>query len=207
MKKSTTQFGVIGLTTITLLLLAIFILTLVSAGCSKDSKDKAEETNKARIDGQSSAISKDAKDDAVKMADGMVSLASLNMTVRQLSDEAAKKAVNPSVKAYAQRMLREGDTQDRELSNLAKALKIDLPASLSDDGRSSVKKLQKKDAGTAFDVQYLDELNKVVKKAANAADDLSDDATNEAVRKYAATVNAAYDKRIDETKDLKNVLN
>ncbi len=206
MNNSTTRTGFVGITTVGLFLLLISVLAFVSS-CSKDSTDKADDTNKARINGQSSAISKDAKDDAVQMANKMVDLASLNMTVRQLSDEAAKKAINPSVKAYAQRMLREGDTQDRELSNLAKALKIDLPASLSNDGRSQVKSLQKENAGTAFDVKYLDELNKVVKKAANAADDLNDDATNDAVKKYAATVNSAYEKRIDETKDLKNALN
>ncbi|MBO0937140.1 DUF4142 domain-containing protein [Fibrella sp. HMF5335] len=207
MNKSANQFGVVGITTITLVLLAICILTLVSAGCSKDSTDKAEEANKARIEGQASAISNEAKDDAVKMADKMVSLASMNMTVRQLSEEATRRAVNPSVKDYAQRVLREGDTHDRELTNLAKTLKIDLPASLSNEGQDRVTELKKEKPGTAFDLKYLDELNKVVKKAANTADDLKDDATNDAVKKYAAAVNAAYEKRTDETKDLKNVLN
>ena len=206
MNNSTNRTGIVGTTIVGLFLLLISVLILLSS-CSKDSTDKAEAANKARIEGQSSAISKDAKNDAVQMADEMVVLASLNMTVRQLSEEAARKAVNPSVKAYAQRVLREGDTQDRELSYLAKALKIDLPASLSNDGRSQVKSLQKEDAGTAFDVKYLDELNEVVKKAANAADDLKDDATNDAVKKHAATVNSTYEKRIDETKDLKNALN
>lgn len=206
MNKSSSHAGGIGITTVVLFLLAITLLALVSS-CSKDSTDKAQETNKARIEGQSSAISTDAKDDAVQMANKMVSLASMNMTVRQLSEEAAKKAINPSVRAYAQRVLREGDTQDRELSNLAKNLKIDLPASLSNEGKDRVKALQKEKPGTAFDVKYLDELNKVVKKAANTADDLNDDATNDAVKKYAATVNSAYEKRADETKDLKNVLN
>ncbi|MBO0931022.1 DUF4142 domain-containing protein [Fibrella aquatilis] len=206
MNHPTTRTGLAGIATVGLFLLFISLLTLMS-GCAKDSTDKAEEANKARIEGQSSAISKDAKDDAVKMADKMVNLASMNMTVRQLSEVALKQAINPSVKDYAQRVLREGDTQDRELSSLAKNLKIDLPVTLSSEGKDRVTELTKEKPGTAFDLKYLDELNKVVKKAANVADDLKDDATNDAVKKYAATVNAAYEKRTDETKDLRNVLN
>lgn len=177
------------------------------SSCSKDSTDKADDTNKTRIDGQSSAISKDAKDEAVAMASKMVDLASMNMTVRGLSQDAATRAVNPSVKNYAQRVLREGDTQNRELSSLAKNLKIELPASLSDEGKDRVTELQQEKPGTAFDLKYLDALNKVVRKAASTADDLGDDATNEAVKQYAATVKVAYKKKTDETKDLKNALN
>ena len=206
MNHPTTRTGLAGIATVGLFLLFISLLAIMSS-CTKDSTDKAEETNKARIEGQSSAISKDAKDDAVKMADKMVNLASMNLTVRKLSEAALQQAINPSVKDYAQRVLREGDTQDRELSNMAKALKIDLPATLSSEGQDRVTELKKEKPGTAFDLKYLDELNKVVKKAANTADDLKDDATNDAMKQYAATVNAAYEKRTDETKDLRNVLN
>ena len=206
MNHPTTRTGLAGIATVGLFLLFISMLAFMS-GCSKDSTDKAQDTNKARIEGQSSAISKDAKDEAVTMANKMVDLASMHMTMRQLSEAAAQQAINPSVKDYANRVLRENDTQARELNDLAKNLKIELPATLSNEGRDRVTELKKEKPGTAFDVKYLDELNKVVKKAANTADDLKDDATTDAVKKYAANVNSAYEKRTDETKELKNVLN
>jgi putative membrane protein len=203
--NQTTQSGLIGIATVSLFLLAIVMLTVLT-GCRTDSTDKAQEVNEKRIDSQAVAISDDAKDEAKKMAEQLVELASMQQTAYHLSQEAAQRATNGQVKAYAQRVLTANTQTTNELNQLAQTMKIVLPTSPADDGRDRIADLQNAKPGVAFDLKYLDELGKVAKKSANVAEDLEDDATTEAVKAYGAKLRTTQKSATDQLKQLKKVI-
>lgn len=206
MNNSTTRSGLVGIGTVGLLLMAISILALMSS-CAKDSTDKVDEANKQKIESQSAAISKDAKDEAVKMAEKMVDLAGMNMTARSLSQLAVERATNPQVKDYARRVLDGNRQSDNELMQLARSLSLQLPASLSSEGQDRVADLKNTKGSTEFDLKYLDELKKVSKKSVSVADDLADDGTTEAVKAYGKKTRQSLESQEDAIKQLANVLN
>ncbi|CCG99113.1 hypothetical protein FAES_1103 [Fibrella aestuarina BUZ 2] len=206
MNNSATRAGLIGITTVCLLLVAIGLLTVVTS-CSTDSTDKVKQANDKRIDGQAAVFSNEAKDDAKSMADKMVDLASMQQTANQLSQEASRRATNPQVKAYAQRVISANQQADNELRRLATELKIELPATLSSEGKDRLADLQHAEPGVALDLKYLDEMSKVAKKSANAADDLADAGTTDAVRSYGKKLKKTQEDADDAIKQLKNAIN
>lgn len=177
------------------------------AGCGQDSKDKAKEQNEKKIDQQATAISDDAKDDAKNVAATMVELFSMGMTEYELSKVALQKATNPEVRAYAQRALNEHQQGEKQLRDMARTMNITLPTSMAKDGKDRLEDLQEEKPGTAFDTQYLDEMATVNGRATDAADNLADDAPNDAVKTFARKLEYSDKKHRDRAKQLRNVLN
>lgn len=180
---------------------------LLLGGCGQDSKDKAKEQNEKRIDQQATAISDDAKDDAKKVVDNMIELFSMGMTEYELSKVAQQKATNPEVKAYAQRTMSEHQQGEKQLRDMARTMNITLPGSMAKDGKDRLEDLQEEKPGTAFDTQYLKEMTNVNDKATEVADDLADNAPNDAVKTFARKLEEGDKKHRDQAKQLRNVLN
>ncbi|GAB3642340.1 DUF4142 domain-containing protein [Spirosoma arcticum] len=180
---------------------------LLLGGCGQDSKDKAKEQNEKRIDQQATAISDDAKVDAKKVVDNMIELFSMGMTEYELSKVAQQKATNPEVRAYAQRTMNEHQQGEKQLRDMARTMNITLPTSMAKDGKDRLEDLQEEKPGTAFDTQYLKEMTNVNDKATEAADDLADNAPNDAVKTFARKLEEGDKKHRDQAKQLRNVLN
>ena len=206
MKNSTTQSGLIGISTVGIFLLAVGILAFLSS-CTKDSTDKVDDANKQRIENQSAAISSEAKKEAVNMAEKIVDLAGMNITARSLSEVALQRGTNPQIKMYARKMLDGNRQSDNELIQLARSLSFQLPTTLTSEGKDQLDDLKNMKAGTEFDLKYLDELGRVVNKSASIADDLDDDGTTEAVRAYGKKTHQSLESQKDAIKQLTNVLN
>ena len=153
-KDSATRSGLIGITTVSLLLIAIGILSVMSS-CGSDSTEKADKANDKRIEAQAVAMSDDAKDDAKKMAEKMVDLASMQLTARKLSEEGMRRAANPQVKMYAQRVLTANQQADNELRQLATALSFQLPTALNDPVKQYGAKLRKAQENAADEIKQL----------------------------------------------------
>ena len=205
MKISTTKSGPAGFNTVGTFLLAISLLTFLSS-CTKDSTDKVDDTNKKRIEGQSTAISSDAKEEAVDMAEKIVDLAGMNITARSLSEVALQRAANPQIKLYARKVLDGNRQSDNELVLLARSLSLQLPTSLTSDGQDRLDDLKNTKSGTEFDLKYLDELGKVAKKSASVADDLNDDGTTDAVKAYGKKTRKSLESQKEAIKQLTNIL-
>jgi putative membrane protein len=206
MNNDTTRSGLVGIASVSLLMIALGLLAVLASCSSTDSTDKANETNEKRIENQAVAISDDAKDEAKKMAEQLVDLASMQQTAFLLSEEAAKRATNGQVKAYAQRVLNANTQTASELRQLAQSMKIELPTAPAEDGKDRIADLQNAKPGVAFDLKYLDELGKVARKSANVAEDLEDDATTEAAKQYGAKLRQTQENAADALKQLKNVI-
>ena len=191
----------------TSILSTVIAAGLLLGGCGQDSKDKAKEQNEKRIDQQATAISDDAKDDAKKVVDNMIELFSMGMTEYELSKVAQQKATNPEVKAYAQRTMSEHQQGEKQLRDMARTMNITLPGSMAKDGKDRLEDLQEEKPGTAFDTQYLKEMTNVNDKATEVADDLADNAPNDAVKTFARKLEEGDKKHRDQAKQLRNVLN
>ena len=191
----------------TSILSTIITAGLLLGGCGQDSKDKAKEQNEKRIDQQATAISDDAKDDAKKVVDNMVELFSMGMTEYELSKVAQQKATNPEVRVYAQRTMSEHQQGEKQLRDMARTMNITLPSGMAKDGKDRLEDLQEEKPGTAFDTQYLKEMTNVNDKATEAADDLADNAPNDAVKTFARKLEDSDKKHRDQAKQLRNVLN
>ena len=188
---------------LSVLLAAGFLL----GSCGQDSKDKARSQNEKKIDQQATAISDDAKDDAKKVAETMVDLFSMGMTEYELSKVALQKATNPEVRAYAQRVLNEHQQGEKQLRDMARTMNITLPTSMAKDGKDRLEDLQEEKPGTAFDTQYLKEMATVNGEATDAADNLADNAPNDAVKTFARKLEESDKTHQERAKQLRNVLN
>lgn len=188
------------------LYIALTVLALTSCN-SNDSDSRANEANEKKIEQQATGISDDAKKDAKQTANGLVELASMAMTEYELSQIAVKQATNPEVRSFAQQALNRHAQEQKEVREVAQALNITLPTELSKEGRDRVDDLREEKPGTAFDLKYLEEIGKVHDKAADVADDLGDEAPNDAVRTYATRVEKEDKERRDRAKSIRNVLN
>ena len=186
---------------------AIIATGLLLGGCGQDSKDKAQNQNEKKIDRQATAVSDDAKKDAKEVADNMVDLFSMGMTEYELSKVALQKATNPQVRVYAQRAMNEHQQGEKQLRDMARQMNITLPANMGDDGKDRIEDLRDQKSGTAFDLQYLKEMSAVNDKSIGAADDLADNAPNDAVKTFARKLEDSDKKHRDEAKQLRNVLN
>jgi putative membrane protein len=190
----------------TTILSAVLASGILLGGCGTDSKDKANEVNEKKIDQQATAISDDAKKDAKDVANNMVELFSMGMTEYELSKLALQKATNPEVKSYAQRAMNEHQQNEKQLRDMARTMNITLPATMAKDGKDRVEDLQDEKPGTAFDLQYLKEMNTVNDKAADKADDLADNAPNDAVKTFARKLEDSDKKHRDQAKQMRNAL-
>lgn len=185
---------------------AILASGMLLGGCGTDSKETAKEVNEKKIDQQATAISDDAKKDAKDVADNMVELFSMGMTEYELSKIALQKATNPEVRSYAQRAMNEHQQNEKQLRDMARTMNITLPATMAKDGKDRVEDLQDEKAGTAFDLQYLKEMNTVNDKASDTADDLADNAPNDAVKTFARKLEDSDKKHRDQAKQMRNAL-
>lgn len=191
----------------TLMSAALLAGLLINAGCaSDDSTSKANKVNEERIDKQAIAISEDDKDKAKDVSKSLVDLASMSMTEYELSKVAFQRATNPQVKALAQQAMNEHQQSERDLRALARQLNVTLPTAMAREGKNRIDDLQDAQAGTAFDIDYLSEMAKVNDKALDVADDLEDNAPNDAVKELAKKVQTNDEKHKDQAKQLKNVL-
>lgn len=191
----------------TSVLSTIIVAGLLLGGCGQDSKDKAKEQNEKKIDQQATAISDDAKKDAKDVAENMVDLFSMGMTEYELSKIALQKATNPEVRAYAQRAMNEHQQGEKQLRDMARTMNITLPANMAKDGKDRIEDLQDKKPGTAFDTQYLKEMSSVNDQSIDAADDLADNAPNDAVKTFARKLEEGDKSHRQQAKQLRNVLN
>jgi len=189
----------------TLYLLATALL-LTSCG-GNDSDNKANEANEKRIDQQATGISDDAKKEAKKTSAGLVELASMSLTTYELSQLAAKQATNPEVRTFARQYVEKYVKDDKEMRRMTQDLKLVVPTELSKEGRNRVDALRQEKPGTAFDLKFLEEVGKVHGKTADVADDLGDDAPNDAVRTYTNRIEKEGKELRNRAKSIRNVLN
>ena len=136
----------------------VTMITLIGAACnnsSTDSVEKADSTNKARLDSSADtsnktaiAADKETSEFLVKATDGGIMEVSLG-------NIAKTKGRNASVKKFGEMMIEDHEKANAKIKDLAAARHVEVPARVSDDKADMIKKLNTKD-GKDFDKAYID---------------------------------------------------
>ena len=136
------------------------VLTFVIWGCnneSKDSVEKADSTNQAKIDSPGVTTQPIKADE--ETASFMVKAADAGMAEVQIGQMAQNKATNAKVKGFAAMMVRDHSAANDQVILLAGQRNVTLPDSISKDHKKLANDLSKK-TGKAFDKAYMDAMVK-----------------------------------------------
>ncbi len=199
---------------ITLLSAALVSGLLFASGCSSntDSKDVAENANDNKIEKADSASNGGAmatagsEGDAKDVSDYMVTLANTGMTEYQMSQVAASRATNPSVKDYANKVVSAHAQDEQELKAEATKFKITLPTALSNDSQDMLNSLNKETKTMDFEKKYLDDMVDINDKAIGKEKDLMQKTTNTDLKAYAQKMMDDDQKHMAEAKTLRSTM-
>ena len=134
-------------------------VTIAAWACNnetKDSVEKADSANAARID--SPSVSQPIRADE-ESASFMVKAADAGMAEVQMGQMAQSKAVDAKVKNFADMMVRDHSAANDQVKMLAGQRNVTLPDSVSDQHKKMANDLSKK-TGKAFDKAYMDDMVK-----------------------------------------------
>ena len=136
----------------TSLLLALPFALLACNNEGKDSVEKADSANEAKLD--SSSTSKPTISTDAESTDFLVKAANGGMAEVQSSELAGQKATNAKVKDFAMMMVHDHTAANDQVKSLAAQRNVTLPATVSDDKKNSLDDLSKK-TGRDFDKAYM----------------------------------------------------
>ncbi|MEO8406357.1 MAG: DUF4142 domain-containing protein [Chitinophagaceae bacterium] len=135
-------------------LLALPFALLACNNEGKDSVEKADSTNNAKMDSSTAnnpaqTISTDAESTSF-----MTKAADAGMAEVQMGEMAQQKAVNAKVKDFATMMIHDHSAVNDQVKALAAQRNVTLPDSVSDDHKKKMNDLMKK-TGKDFDKAYV----------------------------------------------------
>lgn len=167
------------------ILFITLLLTVVACknNTGKDSVEKADSINRARIDSTLDEAKADSATNQVSSS-FLVEAADGGMMEVLAGELAKQKAVNQRVKNFGDMMVKDHSKANDELKSLATSEKITIPAAVSDNTQKMIDKLNEK-TGTDFDKAYIkmmvDDHIEDVRKFELAATDVNN---NTAVKKF-----------------------
>jgi len=169
----------------------VLVLTLTLPSCNnekaEDTKDVAEEHNDAKFD--------NAKEDDAKF---LVSAAEINLEEIQLGQLAQSRGTTSQVKELGKMMETEHTKALADLQALAAKKQVTLPASITDNGMDSNKKLMEAKASN-FDKEFADMMVSGHKDAISTFEKASTDAQDTEIRNWAASMLPALRLHLDHS--------
>jgi putative membrane protein len=141
------------------ILLALPFVFLACNNEGKDSVEKADSANEAKMDTTSSDTSNTSNKPMIAVdettSDFMVKVADVGMTEVKLGHVAEEKSTNKRVKDFAAMMVKDHSAAGDELKSLASRKNVTLPTAVGDDHQKKIDDLSKK-SGKDFDKAYID---------------------------------------------------
>ncbi|MBC7948932.1 MAG: DUF4142 domain-containing protein [Chitinophagaceae bacterium] len=156
------------------LLLASSVLFAACNNEGKDSVEKADSANEAKIDSpaNNTAVVADAETAAF-----LVDAANGGMTEVQLGQVAEQKGTDAGIKRFGAMLAADHSGANNQVKTLAAQRNVTLPATVSDEKQKDIDDFNKK-AGTAFDKSYIRYMVKDheddIKAFENASEDVKD---------------------------------
>lgn len=157
-----------------------FGLTVATTSCSnenKDSKEIAEDANKANLD-----------KDGAKAADKLVHAYSANMFEIKVAENAAVNATTEDVKKLSAMLIEAHTKMNMDVKTLADSKGITLPTELTEEQRKELEKLAEK-TGIDYDKSFTDKMKRKHEDAVTFYEKTADKCEDPQVRNWAdATV-------------------
>jgi putative membrane protein len=170
-------------------LLILTVLGLMSLGCNSNkaaTSDKESSTNQPPAGAASSATASSSSSTSANAdQDFIANAAKGNRAEVTLGKMVASKTKDPSVRQFAQQMVKDHTTALNELTQLAQSKNITLPEGLPDDATALQSKLSSA-SGKALDKDYMDSMVDDHKKDVSEFQDASQNAKDPDVKQWAA---------------------
>ena len=170
-------------------LLILTVLGLMSLGCNSNkaaTSDKESSTNQPPAGAASSSTASSSSSASANAdQDFIANAAKGNRAEVTLGKMVESKTKDPSVRQFAQQMVKDHTTALNELTQLAQSKNITLPEGLPDDATALQSKLSSA-SGKALDKDYMDSMVDDHKKDVSEFQDASQNAKDPDVKQWAA---------------------
>ena len=186
-------------------LFALLVLGLISIGCTSTNKaatpDTAAQPNSAATSANSasSPSTNSDQDFVTKAAQG-------NSAEVELGKIVAAKSKNPSVKQFAQMMVKDHTTALNELQELAQTKNLNFSDDLPDDAKALQTKLSS-DTGKQLDKDYMDSMVEDHQKDVQEFIDKSQNAKDHDVKQCAGKTLPTLQKHLEKAQQIDAKLN
>jgi putative membrane protein len=186
-------------------LLALLILGLISVGCTSTNKASTPDTSAQPNSGAtsssvaSSPSSNPDQEFVTKAAQG-------NSAEVELGKIVAAKSKDPSVKQFAQMMVKDHTTALNELQELAQTKNLNFNDDLPDDAKSLQQKLSS-DTGKQLDKDYMDGMVEDHRKDVQEFTDKSQNAKDPDVKQWASKTLPTLQKHLEKAQQIDAKLN
>jgi putative membrane protein len=184
-------------------LFALLVLGLISVGCTTDkaaTPDTAAQPNSAASASSPSSPSTNSDQAFVtKVAQG-------NSAEVELGKIVAAKSKNPSVKQFAQMMVKDHTTALNELQELAQSKNLNFSDDLPDDAKALQAKLTS-DTGKQLDKDYMDGMVEDHQKDVQEFMDKSQNAKDPDVKQWAGKTLPTLQKHLEKAQQIDAKLN
>lgn len=186
-------------------LFALLVLGLISVGCTSTNKaatpDTATQPNSAATSASSaSSPSTNSDQDFVSKA------AQGNSAEVELGKLVAAKSKNPSVKQFAQMMVKDHTTALNELQELAQTKNLNFNDDLPDDAKALQTKLSS-DTGKQLDKDYMDSMVEDHQKDVQEFTDKSQNSKDSDVKQWAGKTLPTLQKHLEKAQQIDAKLN
>ncbi|MGZ4829031.1 MAG: DUF4142 domain-containing protein [Candidatus Angelobacter sp.] len=183
-------------------LFALLVLGLISVGCTSTNKaatpDTAAQPNSAASSASSPSITSD-QDFVTKAAQG-------NSAEVELGKIVAARSKNPSVKQFAQMMVKDHTTALNELQELAQSKNLNFSDDLTDDAKALQAKLSS-DTGKQLDKDYMNSMVEDHQKDVQEFTDKAQNAKDPDVKQWAGKTLPTLQKHLDKAQQIDARLN
>jgi putative membrane protein len=182
-------------------LFALLVLSLICVGCTSTNKAATPETAAQPNSGAaaSSPSTSSDQDFVTKAAQG-------NSAEVELGKIVADKSKNPSVKQFAQMMVKDHTTALNELQELAQTKNLNFNDDLTDDAKALQTKLSS-DTGKQLDKDYMDNMVEDHQKDVQEFTDQSQKAKDPDVKQWASKTLPTLQKHLEKAQQIDAKLN
>lgn len=179
------------------IILGVGVLACTMNSCKKetqqeDPKEVAEDQNDAKFEADS------IEDDA----DYLVDVAEIDKTEIEIGKLAQQKGVNQHVKDYGKMLVDDHTKSLDEVTALAKAKNVTLPATITEEGQEEYDKLNEK-SGIDFDKKFADRMVDGHQKAVDKLTKISEKASDKELELWASKKVSLLTAHLEKAKKLK----
>jgi putative membrane protein len=191
------------------ILLALPLVFLACNNGGKDSVEKADSANEAKID---TTLTNDTTTSAKTMisvdattSDFMVKVADVGMTEVKLGGIAQDKATSKRVKDFGAMMTKDHSKAGDELKDLARQKNVTLPSTIGEDHQKKIDDLNKK-TGKDFDRAYIDAMVDGHQSAVSDFEKASNNTKDPDVKAWVDKILPVLKMHLDSAKAIKKAI-
>jgi putative membrane protein len=191
------------------ILSGLFILCIFICSCNNDTKDsveKADSANKARLDSNNGNTNSNAQIQTDEASSSfLVKAANGGMMEVQAGGMAEQKALNASVKDFGSMMVHDHSVANDKVKTLASQRNVSLPGMVGDDEQKMMTDLGKK-SGRDFDKAYINSMVKDHEKDIKEFEDAAEKVTDADVKTFINTTLPILRTHLDSAKAIQKRL-